>query len=161
MVSSYKVVNQSLGYGALATPPCFAKLTYSYASLALSQRCRSRSARAVRPASLAASARCLACRRSLVEVGTLWPAPERATRARSLASAMQVWLLKLCLAAFHPVPSLAAFEATMRRHASALLLHQSPVLVLSAGPSCSGAVLAACAGSLAFQARVSPLPAAA
>ena len=68
MVSSYKVANPSSGYRALATTPCFAKLASSHASLALSQRCRSRSARAVRPASLAASARYSVCRQSPVKV---------------------------------------------------------------------------------------------
>src|SRR6266568_6698112 len=57
MVSSYKVVNSSPGRGALATASCLAKLAHSHATLALSPRCQSRSARAVRPASLAASAR--------------------------------------------------------------------------------------------------------
>jgi hypothetical protein len=67
MVSLYKAVNPSLSRGAFATTSCFAKLAYSHASLALSQRCRSRSARAVRPASLAASARLSVCRQPLVK----------------------------------------------------------------------------------------------
>jgi len=71
MVSSYKVFNPSLGCCALAESPCFAKLAYSHASLALSQRCRPRSARAVRPASLAASARSAVCRQALAKVRTL------------------------------------------------------------------------------------------
>jgi len=71
MVSSYTVVNPSLGCCALAGSPRFAKLAYSHATFALSQRCRSRSARAVRPASLAASARYSVCRRSPVKVGAV------------------------------------------------------------------------------------------
>jgi hypothetical protein len=51
--------------------PCFAKLAYSRASLALSPRCRARSARAVRPASLAASARYSLCRQSPVKVSAI------------------------------------------------------------------------------------------
>ena len=68
MVSSCKVVNPSLGYRAFVESTCFAKLAYSHANLALSARCRSRSVRAVRPASLAASAPYSACRRALVKV---------------------------------------------------------------------------------------------
>ena len=71
MVSSYTVVNPSLGCCALAGSPRFAKLAYSHATFALSQHCRSRSARAVRPASLAASARYSVCRRSPVKVGAV------------------------------------------------------------------------------------------
>ena len=71
MVSSYKVVNPSLGYRTFAVAPRFAKLAYSHASLALSPRCRARSAWAVRPASLAASAPYSACRRALVKVTAL------------------------------------------------------------------------------------------
>ena len=71
MVSSFKVVNPSLGYRALAAAPCFARLAHSHASLALSPRCRSRSVRTVRPASLAASARYSVCRQSLVKVSAL------------------------------------------------------------------------------------------
>jgi len=73
MVSSYKVVNPSLGYRAFVELACFAKLAYSHTSLALSPRCRPRSARAVRPASLAASARYSVCRRSPVKVGAVQP----------------------------------------------------------------------------------------
>jgi hypothetical protein len=73
MVSSYKVANPSSGYRALATASCFAKLASSHASLALSGRCRSRSARAVRPASLAASARYSVCRQSPVKIGAAQP----------------------------------------------------------------------------------------
>ena len=73
MVSSYKVVSPSLGYRTFAAAPCLAKLAYSRASLALSPHCRSRSARAVRPASLAASARYSVCRRSPVKVGAVQP----------------------------------------------------------------------------------------
>src|SRR6266568_1680648 len=73
MVSSYKVFNQTLAYRVLASAPCFAKLAYSQASLALSQRCRSRSVRAVRPASLAASAPYSACPQSPIKVGALQP----------------------------------------------------------------------------------------
>jgi len=68
MVSSYTVVNPSSACRAFATPSCFAKLAYSHASLAFPSRCRSHSARAVRPASLAASARQSSCRQSLVKV---------------------------------------------------------------------------------------------
>jgi len=71
MVSVYKVVNPSLGHRTFIAAPCFAKLAYSRATLALSQRCRSRSAWAVRPASLAASARYSVCRQSPVKVGAL------------------------------------------------------------------------------------------
>ncbi len=73
MFSSYKVVNSSLGRGALATASFLAKLAYSQASLALSSRCLSRSARAVRPASLAASARQSACQQAPVKVGAVQP----------------------------------------------------------------------------------------
>ena len=69
MASSYKVVNPSLGCRTFAAASCFAKLVYSRASLALSLRCRSRSARAVRPASLAASARHSACHLSPLKAG--------------------------------------------------------------------------------------------
>jgi len=75
MVSSYKVVNPSLGCRTFAAASCFAKLVYSRASLALSPRCRSRSAWPVRPASLAASARPSACHRSPVKVGAVQPGP--------------------------------------------------------------------------------------
>ncbi len=69
MFSSYKVVNPSFGYRAFAAPPCFAKLAYSHASLALFLPCQSRSVRAVRPAPLAAGARYSACLQSPVKVG--------------------------------------------------------------------------------------------
>jgi len=68
MVSSYTVINPSSACRAFATPSCFAKLAYSHATLALPSRCRSQSARAVRPASLAASTRQPSCRQSLVKV---------------------------------------------------------------------------------------------
>ena len=71
MVSSYKVVNPSLGSRTFAAAPRFAKLAYPHASLALSPRCRSRSAWAVRPASLAASARPSVRRQALVKVRAL------------------------------------------------------------------------------------------
>jgi len=71
MVSSYKVVNPSLGYRAFVESACFAKLAYSHATLALSPRCRSRSAWAVRPASLAVSARYSVCRQALPKVRAL------------------------------------------------------------------------------------------
>jgi len=71
MVSSYKVVNPGLGYRTFAAEPRFAKLAHSHATLALSTPCQSRSARAVRPASLAASARYSVCRRVLVKVRAL------------------------------------------------------------------------------------------
>jgi len=73
MVSAYKIVNPSLGYRTSAAVPCFAKPAYSRASLALSPRCRSRSARAVRPAPLAASARYSVCRQPPVKVGATQP----------------------------------------------------------------------------------------
>ena len=73
MVSSYKVVNPSLGSRTFAAAPRFAKLAYPHASLALSPRCRSRSAWAVRPASLAASAPYSVCRQSPVKVGAAQP----------------------------------------------------------------------------------------
>jgi len=69
MVSSYKVVNPSFGCRAFATSSCFAKLAHSRATLALSPHCRSRSARAVRPAPLAVSARHSLCHQSLVKAG--------------------------------------------------------------------------------------------
>ena len=75
MVSSYKVVNSSLGYRTFAAAPRFAKLAYSHATLALSPRCRSWSAWAVRPASLAASARPSVCHQSPVKVGAVQPNP--------------------------------------------------------------------------------------
>ena len=71
MFSSYKVVNSSLGRGALATASFLAKLAYSQASLALSSRCLSRSAWAVRPAPLAAGVRYSAYRQSPIKVGAL------------------------------------------------------------------------------------------
>ena len=71
MVSSYNVVNPSLGYRTFAATPCLEKLAHSHANLALSPRSRSRSAWAVRPASLAASARPSACHRSPVKVGSV------------------------------------------------------------------------------------------
>ncbi len=71
MFSSYKVVNSSSGRGTFEAPSRFANLACSRASLALSPHCRSRSARAVRPASLAASARYSACRQSPIKVGAL------------------------------------------------------------------------------------------
>ena len=52
MVSSQSVVGPSSGCRAFARSLCFARLAYSHATLALSPGCRSRSARAVRPASL-------------------------------------------------------------------------------------------------------------
>jgi len=73
MVSSYKVVSPSLGYRTFAAAPCLAKLAYSRASLALLLRCRSRSAWAIRPASLAASARYSVCRQSPVKVDAAQP----------------------------------------------------------------------------------------
>jgi len=73
MVSSYKVVNPSLGHRTVAAAPCFTKLAYSHATFALSPRCRSRSAWAVRPASLAASARYSLCHQSPVKVGAVQP----------------------------------------------------------------------------------------
>jgi len=100
MFSSYKVVNPSLGYRALAASPCFAKLAYSHGSLALSRRCRSRwsgpsvpfrwrPARDIRPAF---SLRSGSARRA---AGPALP------RARPRASVTQVWLVGLRLAAFH------------------------------------------------------------
>jgi len=71
MASSYTVVNPSSACRAFAAAPRFAKLAYSHAALALSPRCRSRSVRAVRPASLAASVRPSVCQQSLVKVGAL------------------------------------------------------------------------------------------
>jgi len=72
---SYKVINPSLGHRTSAAAPCFAKLAYSHATFAISPHCRSRSARAVCPASLAASAQHLACHRSPVKVGAVQPGP--------------------------------------------------------------------------------------
>jgi len=69
MVSSYKVFTLSFGRDAFAMTPCFAKLAYSRASLALSPRCQARSARAVRPASLAVSAPHPVCRQSPLRAG--------------------------------------------------------------------------------------------
>ena len=69
MVSSYTVVNPSSACRAFAVAPCFAKLTYSHAALALPPPCRSRSVRAVRPASLAASARHSICQQSPLKAG--------------------------------------------------------------------------------------------
>jgi len=71
MVSSYKVVNPSLGYRTFAATPCLEKLAHSHANLALSPRSRSRSAWAVRPASLAASARPSVRRQALAKVRAL------------------------------------------------------------------------------------------
>ena len=53
---------------AFTTTPCFAKLPCLHATLALPSSCRSNSARAVRPASLAASARPSSCHQSLLTV---------------------------------------------------------------------------------------------
>ena len=71
MVSSYRVVAPSPGCRAFARSVCFAKLAYSHAPFALPPHCRSRSGRAVRPASLAASARHSVCQQSPVRVGAL------------------------------------------------------------------------------------------
>jgi len=71
MVSSYKVINPSLGCRTFAAAPRFAKLACSGASLALSPRCQPRSVRAVRPASLAASARPSVRRQALAKVRAL------------------------------------------------------------------------------------------
>ena len=69
MVSSHLVPARSSGCHAFGQSSCSAELDYSRATLALSSRCRSRSARAVRPTSLAASARHSVCHQSLVKVG--------------------------------------------------------------------------------------------
>ena len=71
MVSSHSALAHSSGCHAFAESACSAKLAYSRATLALSSRCRSRAARAVRPAPLAASARHSVCHQSLVKVGAL------------------------------------------------------------------------------------------
>jgi len=120
MVSAYKVVDPSLCHRTVAAPPCFAKLAYSYATFALSQRCRSRSARAVRPASLAANARHSACRQALAK------ARASCTQACACHARKSRWL-RPCrfsrssfrLGAFQAASSLATFEATMPRHANA------------------------------------------
>ena len=152
MVSSYKVVNSSLGHSAFATTSCFAELAYSRASLALSPRCLPRPARAVRPASLAASARHSVRHQSLVKVGApcsqAWachakqdhsPRPRRFCRSSSR------------LEAFHPAFGLAAFEATMQRHANAFK-HQA---FYRAGQtrSCAALALASVHGSLGIQGK--------
>jgi len=69
--SSSMVVRASFGRRVFARSPRFAKLAYSQTTLALSPRCQSRSPRAVRPASLAASARHSVCHQSLIKVGAL------------------------------------------------------------------------------------------
>jgi len=100
MFSSYKVVNPSLGCRTFAAVPCFENAAYSHAILALSWRCPPRSARAVRPASLAASARYSVCRQSLSQGRRCASRSSHVTRARSLASSKQVCLFRLSLAAF-------------------------------------------------------------
>jgi len=67
VVSSYTAVDSGSVCRPSATASCFAKLAYSRAPFALPLRCRSRSARAVRPASLAASARQSSCYHSPVK----------------------------------------------------------------------------------------------
>jgi len=113
MVSAYTVVNPSLGHRTVVAPPCFAKLAYSQASLALSPRRRSQSARAVRPASLAASAPYSACRQSPVKVGAaqsgLGSPRERDRKLRPSRFGRS----SSSLEAPHAASSLAAFEATI------------------------------------------------
>jgi len=69
MVSSHSAIGPSSGCRAFEGSSCFAELAYSSATLALSSHCPSRSTRAVRPASLAASARHSACHRPPLKAG--------------------------------------------------------------------------------------------
>jgi len=69
MVSYQSAIGPSSGRRAFEGTSCFAQLAYSSATLALSPHCPSRSARAVRPASLAASARYSVCHQSPLKAG--------------------------------------------------------------------------------------------
>jgi len=69
MVSSHSAIGPSSGCRAFEGSSCFAELAYLGATLALSPHCPSLSARAVRPASLAASARHSVCQQSPLKAG--------------------------------------------------------------------------------------------
>jgi len=84
MVSSHSAIGPSSGCRAFESSSCFAELAYSSATLALSPHCPSRSARAVRPASLAASARHSVCHQSLLKAGA--PRSQGACHASETAS---------------------------------------------------------------------------
>jgi len=130
MVSSYKVVSPSLAYRTFAATPRFAKLAYSHAVLLYphiaghGQRGLSVPLRWWPAHGLRSAVRLW----SRSERLAAWPG--HITRARPLASSMQVWPFGLRFAAFHPASSLATFEATIE-HARTVL-HQSLCFVYAA-----------------------------
>jgi len=130
MVSSHSAIGPSSGSRAFEGSSCFAKLAYSSVTLALSPHFPSRSAQAVRPASLAASARRSACHQSPLKTGALHSQGsvlrerDRKLRPRRFGRS------SVCLGTLRAASSPEAFEATIE-HARTVL-HQSPLLSCAA-----------------------------